>query len=125
MSISFKTNDPRGLLAAFKKAIDDRHVVTWTYDRDGDFTHATEQWRNKAWLRPKFGVGELRFGILGPNSQNRMSKEVYAIFHGRFIESMLAHLDALFSSAAATALVSKYLVSISSTGATICPNGSK
>jgi len=96
MSITFNTPDPRGLLAALKKAIDDRHVVTWAYDRDGDFTHATEQWRNKAWLRPKFGNGALRFGIIKPNDQN-ISKEMYAIYHGRFIESMLAHFDKKFS----------------------------
>jgi hypothetical protein len=103
MSITFNTTDPRGLLAAFKKAIDDRHVVTWTYDRDGDFTHATEQWKNKAWMRPKVANGELRFGIVKRNNQD-MSREVYAIYHGRFIESMLAHFDKRFAYSFATAI---------------------
>jgi hypothetical protein len=103
MSITFRTTDPRGLLAAFKKAIDDRHAVTWAYDKDGDFTHATEQWKNKAWLRPIVGTAELRFGVLKPNNQD-ISKEIYAIYHGRFIESMLAHLDKRFSYCSATAM---------------------
>jgi hypothetical protein len=102
MSITFNTPDPRGLLAAFKKAVDDRSVVTWSYDKDGDFTHTTEQWKNKAWLRPKVGNSELRFGVVKPNNQG-VSWEVYAIFHGRFIEAMTAHLHDRFSSSFATA----------------------
>jgi hypothetical protein len=45
----------------------------------------------------------LRFGIIKPNDQN-ISKEMYAIYHGRFIESMLAHFDKKFSYSFATAL---------------------
>jgi len=102
MSITFNTSDPHGLLAAFKKAIDNRHVVTWSYDKDGDFTHNTEQWKKKAWLRPRIGNGELRLGIIKPKNQS-ISWEIYAIYHGRFIESMTAHLHDRFSHSFATA----------------------
>jgi hypothetical protein len=104
MAIHFRTTPPKKLLAAFKKAIDDGKVATWSYDADGDFTHTAQQWKGQAWLRPKVKEGEdLTLTILKPKNSN-ISSEVYAIYHGRFIESMLVHCDSLFTDAAATAL---------------------
>ena len=104
MAIYFKTKTPKKLLAAFKKAIDDGHVVTWAYDKDGDFTHTTEQWKNRAWLRPKIVTDTaLKMYLLKPKDST-ITSEVYAIYHGRFIESLLRHCDQLFSVAEATAL---------------------
>jgi hypothetical protein len=51
VALNFLTDNPSGLLAAFKKAIDKGHVATWAYDHDGDFTHTATQWKNSAWLR--------------------------------------------------------------------------
>ena len=103
MSITFKTYDPHGLLRAFKKAIDDGEIVTWSYDRDGDFTHTPEQWKSRAWLRPEIQSGQLYFYILTPANTN-LSKVVYAVYHGRFIEAMLTHCDTLFTDGTASAL---------------------
>lgn len=104
MAIYFKTKTPKKLLAAYKKAIDDEHVVTWGYDSDGDFTHTAEQWRKKAWLRPKIQENEaLALFILAPQD-TKLSSEIYAIYHGRFVESMLRHCDDLFIDATCTAL---------------------
>src|SRR3569833_3029991 len=104
MAIYFKTKTPKKLLAAYKKAIDDGHVVTWSYDKDGDFTHTAEQWKNRAWLRPKIEDGTaLNMVVMKPKSSN-ITSEIYAIYHGRLIESMLRHCDQLFTIAEATAL---------------------
>jgi hypothetical protein len=104
MAIYFKTQAPQNLLAAYKKAIDDGHVTTWTYDADGDFTHTADQWNRKAWLRPKIQEGiALALYILTPKDAT-LSSAIYAIYHGRFIESMLRHCDKLFSDGRATAL---------------------
>ena len=104
MAIHFKTTTPKNLLNAYKKAIDDGHVQTWSYDSDGDFTHTAEQWIRKAWLRPKIIEGEeLVFHALTPK-ETTMSSSLYAIYHGRFIESMLRHCDKLFTSAVASAM---------------------
>jgi hypothetical protein len=104
MSINFETTTPQKLLDEFKKAIDDKKVDTWSYDKDGDFTHTPPQWLKKAWLRPVIVKGSrLTMNFLG-NKTETTSKEVYAVYHGRFIESMLAHYDQLFSQAYATAL---------------------
>ena len=103
MAIHFETTSPKDLLNAIKKAIDDGHVLTWSYDDDGDFTHTAEQWKKRAWLRPKIVGGELVFYILNPKNLN-ISVGIYAVYHGRFIETMLVHCDSLFSKVTATAL---------------------
>lgn len=100
--IKVSTNDPAGLLAAVKKAIDDRKVVTWEYDKAGDFTHTPAQWHAKAWLRPSMAEGALLFGIVKRNDES-LTDEYYAVYHGRFIEMLAAHFDELFTVACATA----------------------
>jgi len=101
MALSVKTDNPSGLLSSIKKAIDDNVVVTWSYDKDGDFTHTPDQWRNKAWLRPKTETGELRFVIIEPKD-TKTTKMVSGIYHGRFIEMLTSHFDTKFSTATAT-----------------------
>lgn len=95
--------DPAGLLSAIKEGIDNKRIRTWQYDDDGDFTHAREQWRFEAWLHPEIHGKELRFTIFPP-SDEELSVETYAIYHGRFVEMLLAHFDRLFVFAIATAL---------------------
>jgi len=69
-----------------------------------EITHTSEQWRKKAWLRPKIvEKNELIFHILGPKDES-IDKAVYAVYHGRFIESMLRHCDELFSDSWASAV---------------------
>jgi hypothetical protein len=103
MSINFETTTPQKLIDEFKKAIDDKKVDTWSYDKDGDFTHTPEQWRNKAWLRSTTVNGRLIMKFLG-NPSVKTSKPIYGVYHGRFIESMLTHCDDLFTQAYATAM---------------------
>jgi hypothetical protein len=102
MAVTFETSDPRKLLALFKKAIDDRHVVTWSYDSDGDFTHTPDQWRNQAWLRPVIYDGQLTLNFLR-NKNVEVTKALYGVYEGRFVESMLTHCDTLFTRSVATA----------------------
>ena len=104
MAIHFETKTPRKLLKAFKKAIDDGHVVTWSYDKDGDFTHTPEQWAHKAWLTPKVIENtRLTLTIIVP-VDDTLSSEAYAVYHGRFIEAMLAHCDGLFTEGKVSAM---------------------
>jgi len=104
MAIIISTEDPHGLLAAIKEAITQNLVATWSYDKDGDFTHTAEQWKNKAWLRPRVeDDGRLILNILTPRATT-LSSIHYAIYHGRFIEMLLSHFDQKFTRAGATAL---------------------
>ncbi len=102
MAIHISTGQAGSLLAAIKKAIDERKVETWSYDSDGDFTHTPPQWSKKAWLRPTVLSSGLALNILNPRGVN-LSKEIYGVYHGRFIEMMLAHFDDKFVDARATA----------------------
>jgi hypothetical protein len=103
MAIYFTTATPKKLLASFKNAIDEELVTDWTYDQDGDFTHTSRQWINKAWLHPEYENECLSFFTLPPKS-GTITQEIYAEYHCRFIESMMAHCFALFSQGIATAL---------------------
>jgi len=107
MSLTVITDEPKTLLVAIKKAIDDKRIVTWAYDKDGDFTHSADQWDKKAWLRPSVQQDALFFGILGPKDV-RMTKLIYGIYHGRFIEMLLTHFDDRFTTVGATAQGSKH-----------------
>lgn len=88
--VSIKTGAPRGLLASIRQAIDKGHVKTWTYDSDGDFTHTPTQWSHKAWLRPTISSNGLTLEILN-NKNVPFTTEIYGVYHGRFIEMILAH----------------------------------
>jgi hypothetical protein len=103
MAITVNTKNPNGLLTAIKLAIQESRVTTWSYDDAGDFTHVPDQWKHKAWLRPRAGEGRLLFVILPPKGKV-VTKEVYGVYHGRFIEMLLAHFDKDFSQAVASAL---------------------
>jgi hypothetical protein len=102
MAIKFITNRASELLSCFKKAIDDKRIETWSYDNEGDFTHTPVQWRHKAWLKPIIRNSELVFGIIKP-LQSDVTWEIYGIYHGRMMESMIVHCQDLFTNGIATA----------------------
>lgn len=103
--INVKTNNPHTLLNQIKAAIAAGHVTTWSVDSDGDFTHTPLQWKGLAWLRPLVVPGEeLQFRIIFSSSAKDRT-EVYAVYHGRFIEMLLAHFDKSFESVSASALL--------------------
>ena len=102
MAIDFKSYDPSGLLKAFKKAIDDKHVVTWAYDSSGDFYHTPPQWSGKGWLRPHVYAGRLTMTFLGRASQITEWSD-YAVLQGRFIEAMISHCHDRFTTAEVSA----------------------
>jgi hypothetical protein len=103
MAVHFYTPQPKELLSNFKNKIDEGHVTTWSYDQEGDFTHTTDQWKYKAWLRPSIGSDRLSLLII-KNRKQTMTLSLYGIYHGRFIESVLTHCDKLFTNGIATAL---------------------
>jgi hypothetical protein len=103
MAIYFMTETPKKLLSSFKNAIDAELVTDWSYDKDGDFTHTSKQWINKAWLHPEFENECLSLFTVPPKN-GAISQQTYAEYHSRFIESMIAHCYALFSQGVATAV---------------------
>jgi hypothetical protein len=100
--ITVSTSNAAGLLQQVKAAIGSGHVQTWSVDKDGDFTHTPPQWQNKAWLRPSTVNGSLVLNLLKPQNA-QLTWEVYAVYHGRFIEMLIAHFNSSFSIAQGTA----------------------
>ena len=103
MAVIAFASAPRNLLDSIRSEIRAGRVETWSVDSDGDFTHDPEQWESKAWFRPKVGTDRIIFYILTPQNTT-MKKSTYAVYHGRFIEMLLAHFDTRFQRAIATAL---------------------
>ncbi|MEO8583314.1 MAG: hypothetical protein ABI415_05930 [Flavitalea sp.] len=107
MAIFIKTTDPQALLAAIYKAIDNDKIVTWAYDKEGDFTHMTDQWKNLAWLHPVVLPGELRLGIVKAKD-TKMTNVVFGVYHGRFIEMVVTQFDDLCTSATSTSQITEF-----------------
>jgi hypothetical protein len=103
MAVIIYASDPRALLGAIRSAAQNGEIETWSVDADGDFTHRPEQWRLKAWFRPRLSNDRIVFYILTPQ-KIVMNRTTYAVYHGRFIEMLLTHFDTQFQRAVATAL---------------------
>ena len=103
MAVIAFTDNPAALLRAVTAAIDGGEIRTWSYDIDGDFTHTAEQYVRRAWLRPRLSEDRLILNIFPPRGRN-LSRAIYGIYHGRFIEMLLTHFDRSFSKAVATAM---------------------
>ena len=106
MAIVIYTSKPKTLLQSIKSAIDEKKIITWEYDEAGDFTHttSTEQWENRGWFHPYVSSGILQFGLLG-QKKIEMTKGLYGVYHGRFIEMLLTHFDEDFSTVTATSQI--------------------
>lgn len=91
MAVNAFTTEAAALLAEIKKLIDENHIRTWSYDKDGDFTHTPDQFKNQAWFRPEIKEDRLRFRIIKPENKV-LTREIYGIYHGRFIEMLVVHV---------------------------------
>jgi hypothetical protein len=103
MAIIVSTSDPRALLLNIKSAIRDKTVSGWICDSDGDFTQASEQWKERAWLRPAIYGDKIIFTTFPPSNVT-MSGTVYASYHAQFIQMLLRHFDTKFDEVSASAL---------------------
>ena len=106
--ISVFTKQGVSLMHAIRKAIEEKKVQTWRFDANNEFlTHdtASKQWDGKAWLKPEIKADALLFGICYSYKDGKklpFPREIYAIFHGRFIEMLLEHFPTYFDKVVAT-----------------------
>lgn len=107
MSIYVKTGNPNKLINDINEKIKNTAIDTWSVDRDGDYTHTAQQWQYHAWIHPIIEPGRVVFAILGRTSEN-LSVIDYAIYHGRFVEMLLAHFDQQCISIEVSSLASNY-----------------
>lgn len=110
MAVNFFTSDPNLLLESFNEHISQKElegkITTWIRDQAGDYTRTSDNWKFKAWFRPKIIEGALVFNIMG-RTDTVMPTVVYGHYHGHLTETFLNHFDKLFSSASSTALLAK------------------
>jgi len=66
------------------------------------YTHTSDNWHGKAYLRPALENGQLTFNIIRPADQN-ISTTVYGYYHGHLTETFLNHFDNAFLVATSTA----------------------
>ncbi|MGA2654154.1 MAG: hypothetical protein ABSF28_26835 [Terracidiphilus sp.] len=98
-------HNPQSLLEDIENAIADEEITTWEKTSGGSLTHTNEKWRNKAWFRPKVNADSIIFNIIRPKGGN-VSKDAYAIYHGRFSSMLLTHFDNKVKTIEITALAS-------------------
>jgi hypothetical protein len=104
MAVYAYTETPHSLLRSIKEAIEQEKIETWSCDSDGDFTHTPPQWKRRAWLRPTVEEGQrIVFNIIPPKNR-RISRLIYGVYHGRFIEMLLTHFDDRIHQACASAM---------------------
>ena len=96
MAIYIHTDDPHGLHERLTLAIFNRAIITWEVDKDGDYTIDRDQWRFKAWFRPTEGQDQLVFGIV-QSRKYVMTNELYGVYHGRLVSTILAHFSDMIS----------------------------
>lgn len=111
MSIRYRSADPSRLLAAFNQAIDNHQngrqgprVDTWRYvlhQQHYFYTHTSQNWRDKAWLRADVEQGQLAFYIL-PVENVRVTRDTYAYYAGHLTETFIRHFAGAFSLAQTT-----------------------
>jgi hypothetical protein len=102
LMISIYAAQPGALLQNLKKAARQQRISPWECDSEGDFTPTRAKERQKAWLRPSAGGNVLNFSFLGPQDVV-LEKGVYAFYHGRFLEMLVAHFADQFAEASITA----------------------
>lgn len=92
MAVIVTSDDPDKLRSQLQHLVKFGSIRTWDLDSDGDFTHASTQWGNKAWFRLKTHKNKLQFGIIS-SKRHPMTKELYGVYHGRFAAMLLTHFD--------------------------------
>lgn len=108
--IEIRTTNPHRLVEDINKAIEEGRIVTWSVDSDGDYTHSLEQWRNRAWMSVRYDDADttiVRFVIIEAREQ-KLSKTLYGIYHGRFAEMLLTHFDTVIMSLSISPLLTQY-----------------
>jgi len=92
MAVVVETEDADALLQHIRDLIEDEQIKIWNFEDDGDLNYKAKQYEGIAWFRPEKTSGGLRFKIMtNPKRKGEFTTEVKAIFHGRFIEMLLAH----------------------------------
>ena len=104
MAIIVKTDNPEKLRASIVSYMSDEYVSTWIIDDEEDITLDREQWRYRAWMHMEVKDGVLAIGIIA-SRRYKLTKEIYGVFHGTFLTTLLTHFDVDMQSIAVTPML--------------------
>ena len=92
MALVVETDEPDEVMKRIYADIENNRIDTWTVNAAGYFTAVPKQWYNRAWMRKSNLMKEryLCFGIIEVR-RGTMTQELYAVYHCRFAEMILAH----------------------------------
>lgn len=92
MALVIETDNPDAVMKRIYDDIKNNRIDTWAMNATGYFTATPKQWCNRAWMRKSNLIKEkyLCFGIIEVQ-RGTMTQELYAIYHCRFAEMILAH----------------------------------
>ncbi len=105
MALTAHTKTPKKLLREIRNAIDVGTIVRWQSTNNSfTYTGPPDWLKRKAWFKPTVLEREaIKFNIIRPEGKN-VTKDIYAIYHGRFVTMLLSHFDSLIDSISLTAL---------------------
>lgn len=95
MAILVTTLSAEVFLKKIRREIDLGNISTWNYNREGDFTFSSEQWKGKGFFRPEIGLTDLRFQFMRPHPSS-VSDLTLGVFHGGFITMLITHFQTDF-----------------------------
>lgn len=98
MAIYVNTDSPKMLVRRLRELIHEDEISAWILDEDNDFTHSSHQWGGRAWIHPIIEEERVIFAIIGTRNEP-ITKLIYGIYMGRFLESLIMHLDRFFVTA--------------------------
>lgn len=94
MEITVYTKNAKNLLSKISQKITDDELKTWDIVKDADkndlFSHTPEQWKEKAMLKPKINVDNLKLSICWWTGKE-LEERVKGYILGRFIEVLMVH----------------------------------
>ena len=98
MAIYINTDNPQRFVRRIRELVREDEISAWALDEDNDFTHTSPQWGGRAWIHPVIEEDRVVFAIIGSLSEP-ITRLIYSIYMGRFLECLLMHMDRYFISA--------------------------
>lgn len=94
MAVIVYSSSPSTLRNCIYSAIAQGKIQTWEVDSDGDITVRNLNWNRKAWFQIQLHevAGLLTFGLI-PSKNYILTNELYGVYHGRILSTLLAHFD--------------------------------
>ena len=98
MAVRIYSGNPEDFLNRLIMDLRSDRIPTWTIDDEGDITISNAKWHQKAWFSIECPQGEnmIVFGLI-QSKYYRMTKELYGVYHGRLIATLLAYYDTLIT----------------------------